>query len=239
VILKNFASGVLSAPITSGSSSITVNSGHTLPSNVGTFTAIIWNNTSYTSPSLDPNAEIVLGSYNSVNNYNITRAQESTLAVSHSAGALIGLYVTAGVLQGLFPIPAFGVVANSSQSLSSSSPVQVTTFGSPVFDSNSNFSSNTFTPSVAGTYLISASIAIESSGGAGIGYAFSLYKNGSQISEDYRESDTNDNYVYLHIANFPVIMNGSTDNLQLYVTGNNGSTVIDTGSTYFSGFRIY
>ena len=99
MILKNFSSGILASGIGTGDTTIVVNAGNTLPSIAGTFTATIWNNVTYADPSQDPNAEIILGVYASANTYTITRAQESTPAVAHSAGAVVGLYLTAGVLQ--------------------------------------------------------------------------------------------------------------------------------------------
>ena len=98
MILKNFSSGVLATGIGTGDGTITAVAGSTLPVTAGTFTATIWDNVTYADPSKDPNAEIVLGVYASPNTYTITRAQESTSAVAHSAGAVVGLYLTAGAL---------------------------------------------------------------------------------------------------------------------------------------------
>lgn len=98
MIIQNYSSGFLASAITSGTTSVIVNPGSTLPTTYGLFTATIWNNTTYTDPSQDPNAEIVWCQYSATNTYTITRGMEGTAATAHPAGSLVGLYITAGVL---------------------------------------------------------------------------------------------------------------------------------------------
>ena len=100
-IIKNFSNGLLASSIGTGDSSLTVNTGHTLPTTAGTFVAVIWNPTFYSDPSKDPGTEIVLASYTSTNLYAITRAQESTSASSHPTSSAITCAITAGLLQNL------------------------------------------------------------------------------------------------------------------------------------------
>jgi len=95
---KNFSRGHLNSGITELSNSITVNSGHTLPTDVGQFRLVIWDHIHYPDPAEDPNVEIVTASYSGVVNvYNIIRAQEDTIAVSHDIGCRCGMHYTAGV----------------------------------------------------------------------------------------------------------------------------------------------
>lgn len=115
--LKNFSYGVITSSLGSGITSVIVNPGHTLPTSLDTFVAIIWNPSVASDPSKDPNAEIVLGIYSSTNTYTITRAQESTSDVTHPAGSVIGLYITAGVLNSVsqvYPGAGVGVSLGSS-----------------------------------------------------------------------------------------------------------------------------
>lgn len=98
MLVQNFSSGTLSSSITNSQTTLAVNLINTLPITPGIFTAIVWNNTAYPSPALDPNAEIIWAQYSSLGNYIIVRGMEGTAAVAHSAGATIGLYITAGVL---------------------------------------------------------------------------------------------------------------------------------------------
>lgn len=97
-IKKNFSYGVLASDVTLGATQITVQAGHTLPTAVGYFRVLIWNVLLYPSPSSDPNLEIVTASYSGTPNiYNITRAQESTVASTHSTGDKVAMTITAGV----------------------------------------------------------------------------------------------------------------------------------------------
>ena len=99
MLVENYSAGFLAANIGTSDTTISINPGHSLPTIVGgVFVAIIWNSGGYASPSQDPNAEIVWGQYFSPNTYTITRGMEGTPPVAHNAGALIGLYITAGVL---------------------------------------------------------------------------------------------------------------------------------------------
>lgn len=98
MLVENYSSGFLAVTINSSVTSISVNPGHSLPTTPGIFTAIIWNSSSFSAPSQDPNAEIIWGQYSSPNTYTITRGMEGTVGVAHAQGALIGLYITAGVL---------------------------------------------------------------------------------------------------------------------------------------------
>lgn len=94
---KNFAEGSLASGINAIAASITVGTGHNLPTLAGQFRLTIWNSTLYLEPPLDTNAEIVTATYSTPNVYLITRAQESTTAQPHSAGDSVSMFYTAGV----------------------------------------------------------------------------------------------------------------------------------------------
>lgn len=98
LLRKNFSSGLLASPLTTESTTMIVKAGHTLPAVSGSFVVIVWNATSYSSPAADPGIEIILASYSGTPNlYNITRAQEGTLASTHQSDDKIALTITAGV----------------------------------------------------------------------------------------------------------------------------------------------
>jgi len=93
---KNFAFGTLASDISDVDTQVTLNAGHTLPTAAGSFPLVIWDNVTYPDPAEDPNLEITVASYSGTPNvYNITRGQEDTLAVSHSAGNKAALHYTA------------------------------------------------------------------------------------------------------------------------------------------------
>ena len=97
LLKQNNAFGTISAAMTDVQTSITLIVGHTMPVIAGYFYAVIWDNTHYQTPFLDPNVEIVLMSYSGTTNvYNITRAQESTTASSHPINSQVAMTYTAG-----------------------------------------------------------------------------------------------------------------------------------------------
>jgi len=103
-IYKNFARAILASGIGIGDLQLTVQSGHTLPTIAGDFRLVIWNAVNYPDPADDLGMEIVTASYSGTPNiYNITRAQEDTLDVTHDSGDRAGLHLTAGILENVLP----------------------------------------------------------------------------------------------------------------------------------------
>lgn len=95
---KNFGFGKLQSNISIGDSSMVMQNGHNFPvDNTQYFKLIIWDQLTYPNPANDPNLEIVTAHYLSSNVYGITRAEEGTTAVSHSAGDSCSLTLTAGL----------------------------------------------------------------------------------------------------------------------------------------------
>ncbi len=97
---KNFGYGSLASLLTAGASSLTVNSGHNFSiTTTDKFKLIIWDAATYPNPADDPNLEIVTANYSgTLNVYTITRAEESTTAVSHAAGSSCAMTITAGLI---------------------------------------------------------------------------------------------------------------------------------------------
>lgn len=100
-VKKNFARGLLASGLTSGATQLTMEAGHSLPTDAGNFRLVIWNWDTYPDPSDDPNVEIVTASYSGTPNvYDITRAREDTGGVIHAAASRVALHYTAGVSEG-------------------------------------------------------------------------------------------------------------------------------------------
>lgn len=98
---KNFAKATLDGVLTAGAGTLTVLTGHTLPTIVGQMRLTIWNVTTYPDPADDPDLEIVTAEYSGTSNvYNITRAQEDTSDVLHPSGSRVALHYTAGMSDG-------------------------------------------------------------------------------------------------------------------------------------------
>ena len=131
--------------------------------------------------------------------------------------------------------PAFSAYAGSTTSITSSVETKVL-FDTEEYDTNNNFSSSRFTPSVAGYYQINAAVRIAvlssntvyvqiNKNGAG-------YKIGTllQAAASYSPICNVSSEVYL---------NGTTDYVEIYVFQNSGSaqnTAAGSAVTWFNGF---
>lgn len=127
--------------------------------------------------------------------------------------------------------PAFSAYSSSGTTLSSGTWTKLT-FDTEEFDTNNNFASNRFTPTVAGYYQISANADVD----AGVGITtqtrsvIGIYKNGSlykcggvawSLGSGTRElSDTISALVYC---------NGSTDYIEIYQNVTTGSGTPNAG----------
>jgi hypothetical protein len=130
--------------------------------------------------------------------------------------------------------PAFSAYASSNQSISSSTQTKIT-FDTEVFDTNSNFASSRFTPTVAGYYQVTGGFSSTQSGSISR-IILSIYKNGSNIYT------VNDLLVtgYRFSGTGLVYCNGSTDYIEMYVLMVGTSPVLEAGSanTFFNGSMV-
>ena len=131
--------------------------------------------------------------------------------------------------------PAFGAYQSSGQSLASGVFTKIT-FDVEEFDTNNNFASSKFTPTVAGYYQINASFCPGASGSGTIG-SILIYKNGSAYKYGNQTGLNTGNTVYG--ASCLIYMNGSTDYLEIYGLQASGGTQTNNGGqslTWFNGF---
>jgi hypothetical protein len=133
--------------------------------------------------------------------------------------------------------PAFSAYAGSSTTLTNSADTKVL-FDTEEFDTNSNFASSRFTPTVAGYYQINAAVRIQSVA-AGNTLYITIYKNGSayKLGNLFIQSSADP----IFLATSLVYMNGSTDYVEIYAFQNSGSTKTTqaaSGTTYFNGAMI-
>lgn len=174
-------------------------------------------------------------------NYPFTMATDRLLGRdTASSGAIeeltlgVGLTLSSGALT--LNGPAFLAHKNGAAqgSVTDNTETKVT-FGTEVFDTNSNFASSTFTPTVAGLYLITATVYI--TGTAPLGLVAILYKNGASYL--YGTSYNSDGDVGTSTVSAIVSMNGSTDYVEVYAKANVSSGSVTFGgatdSTQFSG----
>jgi len=136
--------------------------------------------------------------------------------------------------------PAFYAYAASNQTGVSGATWTKVTLGSEALDSNNNFASSRFTPTVAGWYMFNAMVYCAASTNMSNARA-SFYQNGGQVltgptcfgaSTDLITGATGMYY-----------MNGSTDYMELYVYISGGSSLVIAGSggsiyTFMQGYFV-
>jgi len=128
--------------------------------------------------------------------------------------------------------PAFSAYPSSNQSVTTATSTKIL-FQTEVFDTNNNFSSSTFTPTVAGYYQFNAYL---SSNTTVTRILVMLYKNGSRVNillDGTSVPNTGGGGTILYL-------NGTTDYVEVYgrLDGVTPSFNGASDSTYFSGALI-
>ena len=133
--------------------------------------------------------------------------------------------------------PVFRVYADTSQTITSGTQQKVT-FGTETFDSNSNFATSRFTPTVAGYYQLNATVRI-----AGVSSTdecmLTIWKNGSEYARGTNEQGTEqgNNFYSMQVSDI-AYANGTGDYFEIYIQQTSGvNKDITNGSniSYFSG----
>lgn len=130
--------------------------------------------------------------------------------------------------------PAFSAYNSSTTALTNSGYTKID-FQTEEFDTNNNFASSRFTPTVAGYYQLNASVQVT----VGSSFEFSaiIYKNGTAY-----KSGTDNVYstTYCAIVNSLVYLNGSTDYVEIYsFCGTSGkTTAANSVNTWFNGVLV-
>jgi len=125
-------------------------------------------------------------------------------------------------------MPAFAAYLSANQSGISSATATKITFDTEVFDTNNNFASNRFTPTVAGYYQINAYCAFTASVSSTDLFC-AIYKNGTSYRLGTYISRTavgNDGDTTVSDI---LYMNGSTDYIEIY------GYIVGTGTLAFIG----
>jgi hypothetical protein len=144
--------------------------------------------------------------------------------------------------------PSFAVKKGSdNQALSSATWTKVT-FDTELFDTNGNFASSRFTPTVAGQYYFCADLHhYNSASGATTIRNTALYKNGSAHTQTLRTENNSAGYTIKVEVSAIIEMNGTTDYVEVYARGTFTSgtyTIADDTNNGFSngntfvGFRL-
>jgi hypothetical protein len=133
--------------------------------------------------------------------------------------------------------PAFSAYQSTAQALTAATTTKIQ-FQTEEFDTNSNFSSSQFTPTVAGYYQINAAIKIYASILSGQAIVCWIFKNGNAYKSNVFRPSVGANNASVN-ASSVVYLNGTTDYLEVYAysdPGSSGSTGIE--ETYFNGAMV-
>jgi hypothetical protein len=132
--------------------------------------------------------------------------------------------------------PAFGAYAVATTSIPSATYTKIT-FDTEEFDTNNNFASSRFTPTVAGYYQINGGFATLAASGLMLAV---IYKNGSAFKVGNQVLASS--FGIQSCVNSIVYLNGTTDYVEIYGFQSSGSTVSTAGSTvlynYFNGAMV-
>lgn len=162
----------------------------------------------------------------------ITTAADSGSLEIQSNGTTIMTIGSTGVTTQV-GAPAFSAYQSSAQTLSTSTTTKIT-FDTEEFDTNSNFASSRFTPTVTGYYQVTGGIQVNA---AACVISLFLYKNGSLYKFLVTSNNSNLSGAY---GTSLVYLNGSTDYVEIYASVSVGQAlnVNGTASSYFNGAMI-
>ena len=130
--------------------------------------------------------------------------------------------------------PAFGAYNAGTQVITAGVATKAI-FDSEYFDTNSNFASNRFTPTIAGYYQLSTGVFFNGAGGIKDTY---LYKNGSNFATLNRTVGTANGTI--NTGSVLVYANGTTDYFEIYAYCDLGITLgaSSAGAMYFNGSMV-
>jgi hypothetical protein len=158
-----------------------------------------------------------------------TDAVTQTITLPNNSGTILTTANTFGAGTG----PAFSAWSDTQSSAVSSNVNTKVLFQVEEFDTNNNFASSRFTPTVAGYYQINAAF----QGAGTISTArIILYKNGAE----YRSGSylINQGNATIPVLSTLVYANGTTDYFEIYgnLTGSGLTFYFGQGFTYFQAF---
>jgi hypothetical protein len=136
--------------------------------------------------------------------------------------------------------PAFRAYPSTSQTITSGT-LQKVNFGGETFDTNNNFASSRFTPTVEGYYQLNSNVRID--GGSGTGECMIvLYKNGNEYGRGWNSQGTviTTDFWSMNVSDI-AYANGTTDYFEVYIQQGSGSnrTILGFGNiSYFSGCMV-
>jgi len=170
---------------------------------------------------------------------------KANTAITTSGGTITGNLSVSGTIsiasKQAVNGPAFRAYITTGQAIASAGAQVKVTFGGETFDTNSNFSSSRFTPTVEGYYQLNATVRLAGTSGTGENMLV-LYKNGGEYARGTNGSGTEigANFYSMQVSDL-VYANGTTDYFEVYIqqgSGSNRDTTAGTNISYFSGVMV-
>ena len=128
-------------------------------------------------------------------------------------------------------MPAFSAYQSSAQTLSTATFTKIL-YQTEEFDTNSNFASSTFTPTVAGYYQVVGAVQF----GSATTCAVRIYKNGSNLKQVFNSITSS---VSTGSGTALIYMNGSTDYVEIFAyLGTGQALTADVTTTYFQASMV-
>jgi hypothetical protein len=170
-------------------------------------------------------------------------AGTTVLTLPAVSGTVITTGSSGGVSQAMLATgvagtgPAFSArPATSTQSVSNNTWTKVT-LGTEEFDTNSNFASSTFTPTVAGYYQLNGFLFCTNSGGVMTAVRCNIYKNGSDAIWGGFIAPVAATDAIASVSGI-VYLNGTTDYVELYgYIGGSSTSPVFAGATNYTQFN--
>lgn len=166
-------------------------------------------------------------------------AGNTVLSLPATTGTVLTSASPASDLPSSINGPAFSAYSNAIQTITGGSFTQVS-FQVEEFDTNSNFASNTFTPTVAGYYQMTFNVKASATTTLSR-FIVSVYKNGATTGRQW-DCDLDSNSAWFVNGSKLLYCNGTTDAITLYVyTEGTGTITIgstDANTNYFSGVLV-
>jgi hypothetical protein len=154
------------------------------------------------------------------------------LQLASGTGNLVTVPSVTGTAMVSGNMPAFSAIPSGTQSITVGVLTKVL-FQTETFDTNNNFASSTFTPTVAGYYQINTVVYC-----AGVNTTYArayIYKNGVQ----YKAAASGASSASFSMAIGDVIyFNGSTDNVEVYTFQGANETLNSPSLSSFSGVLV-
>lgn len=163
----------------------------------------------------------------------ITTADSSGILQLQSGGTTIATISSTGLQQNV-GAPAFFAYANAATSMTTGTATKII-YGVEDFDTNNNFASSRFTPTIAGYYQINACVSFNPTSGPCLPM---IYKNGARYI-DGNFLPINGTFGVVNTVTACIYFNGSTDYAEIYAYQFSGGTITNqTGRNCdnFNGF---